>query len=204
MGSTGRGSTGRRRAMGLGFTIVAGVLTMASVAVACTTYRGKLTVTNAQGESRSADGDDSTVHEYCTGPVSGLGVRPAPLAPPPYARAAAMSLSGTFTITVGQTTQCTGLQSQLGGDPGGDTYEVRWLDVDGLPASANCNAETDGLKLLGTIKLPAPNPVLPTTTRSGPLTAPAGSTGQINICVDLPASPTKTGIAAPEIWLNVI
>lgn len=142
-----RSNSGRRVAAG-GFVAGAIVLAVASVAAACTSYVGKLTVA-ANGTSHTVEGSgDNGLHRYC---VNNQSVEGAPVG--------TVQINGAFTLQVtpgtspsGSTDPCNTEVKQLPAE----TYEVRWMPYDNPSTTVDsntswCNKNPNTLSQLGTI-----------------------------------------------------
>lgn len=162
---------------------VAGVtaLAMASTAVACTTYKGKVTLT-ASGGVATAEGAPG-VHEYCA----------------PQQRQN-IAILGTFRLDVTPGPVC-------GTQLGAGAYKVQWLNLAPTQvhtaAPNNCNAV--GLPM-GVINVGADGKGGGTFVMPQPGGGPA-PVGWVNICIE-PGAPGDEGDkfrpGAPELYLNLI
>lgn len=185
-----------RRAMVQGCVAVAAVVAMSSAAFACTTYRGKVTITDSGPLSSQSAPPSHTavaegaagVHTYCSGEL------------PQDVR-----IVGTFSLAIGSTTSCSGSQNTLGAG----TYDVRVMP---LPVSnpadsvtANCNVnKTEPTQKVGQITVNASGvgsgTGYPMPTVLGPVHVCVTST---DFQVDL--SLGGTGLpSAPELHLNLV
>jgi len=191
-------STGRRGLL-LGFVSGVTVLATASAAFACTTYKGKVTLTaNAPGSGvASAVGRDG-VHAFCTNDAD-AGVRQNIKIVGTFTLAVAPALAGSTVCDDGTLNAATQL------DDG--AYEVLYVPVQGSTPSPVNNCYFDGLPI---------GPMTVTNGAGGGIYAippSAGSStsriGWVNICVtrstDSPLAVNKTSgsPSAPELALNL-
>lgn len=139
-----RSYSGRRVAAG-GFVAGAIVLAVASVAAACTSYIGKVTVA-ANGTSHTVEGSgDNALHGYC---VNNQSVDGAPVG--------IVKINGAFTLKVTPGTSGGACNTVNAGKLAAATYDVRWMPYDSPSTTVDssvswCNSNPHKLSELGKI-----------------------------------------------------
>lgn len=183
----------RRRALVFGAGTVAALLGLTSAAFACTSYYGKLTVSDVDANgvtwSASADGNGG-IHGYCPVPADGV----------PFPQRVPIDLTGAFTVAVGTTTTCADNNSMADSNNATGTFDVKWVNVPVVPEETDnplpvCIA-ADTFEDLGDVTL--------SSSGAGNLNAtlPAGNAlGVVDICL----APDNASLdSPPEVRLYVI
>lgn len=173
-------ASGTRRSLLISSVAGVAALAMASTAYACTTYKGKVTLTASGGGVATAEGIDG-FHAYCSGDTRQN-----------------IAIAGTFRLDVAPGPTC-GTRLADGG------YNVKWLNLTanelGNIGPTNCNGPA---VLMGKIQVGGGSGsgsgtfVLPQVA-GGP--APIG---HVNICVESDGGGTAFRDGAPELYLNLI
>jgi hypothetical protein len=128
----GRNVRRKYRRHAIGGTLMVGValMCMASVAFACTTYQGKMTVT-ANGASSVSQGDDNCNHTGgCGAPDGSMTFCSVSLAANLPA-----STGGTMTVSTGTTTTCTASGQQQNHLAASTTYDINLINANAMSSS---------------------------------------------------------------------